>query len=398
MFKKVLSIILALTMIASLNIFALSGAEIKDADQTVLVGEGAGVETVLTKSGDTFKLDVFFVGPMNKVTGLQTGFKFDKNSLTYVGMETNTDFLALASDWSEAHKSNYLSSGYIQGGYTTTATNKSISIAAGEKLNFMTFTFSIIGDAEINSTNYEDFVSYNNNLRAGTMMTLNLSTSVSSTANPDIFSFDASGLDSYNLSINTPENGIAELFATTVKGGEKVTLNVTPAIGYYIDSVMAGEANITSSVVDVYRGGEIEYAPTADTAFTVTFAEIVVDNDVTTSTGMTGVDALTLPEVFKGKVNNEAVEDVSIAFGQVAPATGREMVGYGIYLTYADDSSDVTTMKPGVGPKFAANSKSADNQFGIIFEQLRPGSYNAQTYIEYTDGIVYGIKVPFTVE
>ncbi len=207
------------------------------------------------------------------------------------------------------------------------------------------------------------------------------------------------------ITVNKTGSGIAEistdeatgLISAVVPGNKKVKLNITPAIGYYISSVQENGVEKAGSF-DAYKGSTYTYTALEDATFEVFFDKIEsVSADVTASTGMTGVDALTLPEVFKGKVNNESTEDVSVAFGQISPNSGKTIEGYGIYLTYSD-GSDVTTAASGIGPKFPAENKSSDNQFGIIFEQLKPGSYFAQTYIEYTDGsIVKGIKVPFTV-
>ncbi|MBQ9097733.1 MAG: hypothetical protein IJY55_04985 [Clostridia bacterium] len=204
------------------------------------------------------------------------------------------------------------------------------------------------------------------------------------------------------VTINETTNGIVEFSTTdkssvTVQKNTKVYLNIIPAIGYYIESVKENGTEKAGSI-DVYRGGTYTYVASEDAVFTVTFSPITnVTDKITEDTGMTGMDALTLPEVFRGKVNNEATEDVAVAFGQIAPNTEKEIVSYGIYLTY-ENGTDVTTANPKIGPKFAHTSeRSSDNQFGIIFEQLTQGSYFAQTYIEYTDGIVKGIKVPFTV-
>lgn len=398
--KKVLSIVLALMMIVSVNAFALSTSDLTDGSSAeVLMGIGSGMETVLTKSGNTLTAKVELVGPLKKVTGMTAGFWFDTTKITYASHAIENEFQTIAPTWEKSEKVNYTSTGYINVMYTTTNANVSIDIAAGDRISYATFTFTILDGEDVTSANYADIIKYSDAVKAKSKLECNLA-SLSITPKVDtteIFSFDASGLDSYNLSINTPANGVATLSETTVAGGQSADLTVIPAVGYYISSVMAGETNITSSF-DAYRGGTIEYTPTANTAITVAFAELEnVTEDVTTSTGMTGVDALTLPEVFRGKVDNEAIEDVSIAFGQIAPNGGKEVAGYGIYLTNSD-GSDVTTAAPSIGPKFAAKSISADNQFGIIFEQIKPGSYFAQTYIEYTDGsIVLGIKVPFTV-
>lgn len=399
MLKKVLALVMALMMVMSLVAFAGSSSEVKYNDEVVL-GQGAEMETVFAKSGTTLTATVYLTGLIQNANAVQVGLKIlDTSKLTYVSHNIAPEFEeAIPSAWDITEKLNNAKT--IAGYYAAkNASNEYFYLAAGATLKLAEFNYNIVGNTEVNSSNVMDLIAYNNNFSAETRLAFFESNSSYIDADADnygIYVMDPSGLDSYNLSINTPANGVATLSATTVAGGQTADLTVIPAVGYYISSVMAGEANLASSF-DAYRGGTIKYAPTADTAITVTFAEINnVTEDVTTSTGMTGVDALTLPEVFRGKVNNEDVKDVSVAFGQIAPATGREVVGYGIYLTY-DDGRLVTTMAQGIGPKFPAERKSSDNQFGIIFEQLKPGSYNAQTYIEYIDGIVYGIKVPFTV-
>lgn len=400
MLRKVLSLMLALVMCLSLNVFALSGNDIlHSGTQGVIIAKDAGVKAVLSKNADTLTVDVELVGEMNLITCIQTGFKFDATKLTYVGMELDEDFAALIANWTNGCSDSFASMGYVVGGYTANGKDYAINVAENTSIGFMTFTFTIANNVDINSTNYEDIINFNWDFFAQSWLTIDLTElNIDSTnhANIDVFSFDASALDSYNLSVNDPANGIAGISAPTVKGGEKVTVTATPAVGYYISSVMANEENITSSF-NAYRGGKAEYIPSADTAFTVTFAKIESVSSEAESAGMTGVDAFTLPEVFRGKATDSATEYVSVAFGQIAPATGKTVAGYGIYLTYSD-GRNVTTMAQGIGPKFPAEKKSADNKFGIIFEQLRPDSYNAQTYIEYTDGtIVKGIKVPFTV-
>ena len=398
--KKVVSLILVLIMLMSLNAFALSSSDIAFSGKT-MIGAGAGVETVLTKSGNTLTATMYLVGPMTDLSTVQVGLKTNTAKLTYDAENSGItdEFDELTSAWTKSSKGRIMS-GYQYAGdqnADSTTTGAYISIAAGTKLKYAEYKYTMLED--INSTNYEEAIMVVDHaiIRTKLIAESNNAKSVGFPTYPEVFTINASGLDSYNLSINTPANGVATLSETTVAGGQSADLTVIPAVGYYISSVMAGEANLASSF-DAYRGGTIKYAPTADTAITVTFAEINnVTEDVTTSTGMTGVDALTLPEVFRGKVNNEDVKDVSVAFGQIAPNAGKTVAGYGIYLTKAD-GSDVTTAAPSIGPKFAAKSISPENQFGIIFEQIKPGSYNAQTYIEYTDGsIVLGIKVPFTV-
>ena len=399
--KRVLSMVLALIMLLSFNAFALSTTEITKDDAKV-VGIGGGIEVVFTKSGNILTAKTYVVGEFNNMNGVNVGLKANNSYLTTTedDIVLSDEFAALQPDWNLSAKRYYGNvSGYNYAGYHTNAEtlNDYISVASGERLLFVTINYTIVDNVEVTSANIGDMISFNAQWRAQSKITVNDKSDITATTDPEVFEFNTAGLDSYNLSINTPANGIATLSETTVAGGKSTDLTVIPAVGYYIESVMAGSSNITSSF-DAYRGGTIEYTPTANTAITVTFAEIEnVTEDVTTSTGMTGVDALTLPEVFRGKVNNEATEDVSIAFGQVAPNGGKEVAGYGIYLTNFD-GSDVTTAAPSIGPKFAAKTISADNQFGIIFEQIKAGSYFAQTYIEYKDGsIVLGIKVPFTV-
>ena len=399
MMKKTLAVILVLIMIFSVNVFALSNSVVTGSNDTVFAGIGAGMESTLTKSGNILTVDIDLVGPMNLITGVSSGFKFDTTKLTYNSMVVGEGFANATAGWAENLKETNAASGYITSIHSTSSTSASINVAEGTRMDYVTMQFTIADGEDINSSNFNDAIWYANEVKAKAKFTFNLNgLNALITTYPNLFSFDASGLDSYNLSVNTPANGVAELGSTTVAGGQSTTLTVIPAVGYYIDSVMAGATNIASSF-DAYRGGSINYTPTANTDITVTFAAIEnVTEDVTTATGMTGVDAHTLPEVFRGKADAEATEDVSVAFGQIAPNAGKTIKGYGIYLTNSD-GSDVTTAAPSIGPKFAAKTISDDNQFGIIFEQIKAGSYFAQTYIEYTDGsIVFGIKVPFTVE
>lgn len=401
MMKRVLSIVLALVMLLSLNAFALSNSDVTHNDVKI-IGTGAGVEVVFTKSGSTLTARAYLVGELNNMTSVNVGFKANN---TYLTITTNDvllsdEFRALVPTWNcDTKKFTANSSGYNYAAYHTNATTADgyAAIPAGSRMLFATMNYTIADGLNVTSENIGDMIAFNATFRAQSKIVFNGNKDVTSDTNPEVFTFNTSGLDSYNLSINTPANGVATLADTVVAGGQSTTITVTPAVGYYISSVMAGEANITSSF-DAYRGGSAQYTPTASTAITVTFAKIeTVNSEITAATGMTGPDASTLPEVFRGKINDGDAENVSVAFGQIEPNVGKTIKGYGIYLTKSN-GDDVTTMKPGVGPKFPAESKSADNQFGIIFEQLKAGSYNAQTYIEYTDGsIVLGIKVPFTV-
>lgn len=398
--KKVVSLILVLIMLMSLNAFALSSSDIAFSGKT-MIGAGAGVETVLTKSGNTLTATMYLVGPLTDLSTVQVGLKTNTAKLTYdaVNSGITDEFDALTSAWTKSSKGRIMS-GYQYAGdqnADSTTTGAYISIAAGTRLKYAEYKYTMLED--ITSTNYEDAIMVVDHaiIRTKLIAESNNAKSVGFPAYPEVFTINASSLDAFNISINTPANGITDISATQVAGGQSVGVTAIPAVGYYISNVMAGTANITSSF-DAYLGGTIQYTPTANTDITVTFAEIEsVNSDVTASTGMTGVDARTLPEVFRGKADNEAADDVSVAFGQIAPNSGKTVKGYGIYLTYAD-GRDVTTAAPSIGPKFAAKTISADNQFGIIFEQIKAGSYFAQTYIEYTDGsTVFGIKVPFTV-
>lgn len=213
-----------------------------------------------------------------------------------------------------------------------------------------------------------------------------------------------------DVSVSKTENGIAEL-STDTETGNKLTvkkdtvvkLNITPAIGYYISSIKKNGEQEAGSI-DAYKGGIYTYTANADAEFTVTFAKITnVTDEITDKTGMTGVDALTLPEVFKGKHEMPALngnpKDVTVAvvFGQVVP--DKTPVEYGIYLTYQDSGEPVRTNNAQIGPYFKAKGKSEDNQFGVLFSGLKVDKYYAQTYVKYGENdISLGIKVPFTVD
>ena len=402
--KKILLITLVLTMLLSFNAFALTSSEIIDGGVKV-AGVDSGVEVVLSKNGSNLTATAYLVGELKNISGITVGLQFPDSALlagnkASVAVVTADEFTAAAPTWSCTPKNVDYQQKNMAGCVASFSPLNPVllNVDANARLKFVEITYTLAENIDITSENYDDYLEFLMRSPASTTIKLG-----STTVQPNdatyfsLYSFDPSGLDSFNISVSPTTNGVATLSATKVAGGQSTDLTVIPAVGYYISSVMAGEANLASSF-DAYRGGTIKYAPTADTAITVTFAEINnVTEDVTTSTGMTGVDALTLPEVFRGKVNNEDVKDVSVAFGQIAPNAGKTVAGYGIYLTKAD-GSDVTTAAPSIGPKFAAKSISPENQFGIIFEQIKPGSYNAQTYIEYTDGsIVLGIKVPFTV-
>ena len=206
----------------------------------------------------------------------------------------------------------------------------------------------------------------------------------------------------------TTGNGIVEFSTTaensvTVEKGTEVYLNVTPAIGYYISSIKKNGAEAAGSI-DAYRGGTYKYEAFEDAEFTVTFEEITnVTDKITEDTGMTGMDALTLPEIFKGKNEMEDKEGnpknvtVAVVFGQVE--SERTPVEWGIYLTY-QDGTQVTTQSTKVGPYFKADDKSTqDNQFGVMFSGLNVGEYYAQTYVKYSENdISLGIKVPFAID
>ncbi len=215
------------------------------------------------------------------------------------------------------------------------------------------------------------------------------------------------------VSVKETENGIAELSTSTESGlsevtvekNTKVKLNITPAIGYYISSIKKNDAEEPGSI-DAYKGGTYTYTATADAEFTVTFAKITtVTDEIKKETGMTGTDALTLPAVFNGShtlKDKEGIDkpvNVAIAFGQI-DAAEKIPVEWGIYLTYQDTETPVTTMNSKIGPYFKAVDKSeTDNQFGVLFSGLKAANYYAQTYVKYSNGDEYfGIKVPFTIE
>lgn len=243
----------------------------------------------------------------------------------------------------------------------------------------------------------------------GTTYTLRMSGTGVTTAAEYDFTY---GELTREVSVSKTGSGIAELSTDTETGnkltvekGTEVKLNITPAIGYYISSLTENGAEKAGSL-DAYKGDTYTYTANADAEFTVTFEKITtITDDITEETGMTGVDALTLPEIFKGTDERPALDgttkDVTVAvvFGQVV-STEKTPVEYGIYLTYQDSGDPVTTQSTKIGPYFKADNKSTqDNQFGVLFSGLKVGTYYAQTYVKYSENdISLGIKVPFAID
>ena len=175
MLKKVLSIVLALTMIASFNAFALSSSEVLNSDtQAIMIGENAGVEAVLTKDSGILTVDVELVGELNLLTCVQSGFKYDTTKLTYVSMETSEEFATLATNWTNGCSDGFATMGYVVGAYTANSRDYAINVAADERTPFMTFKFAISETEDINSNNYEDIISFNWDFFAQTWLTIDL--------------------------------------------------------------------------------------------------------------------------------------------------------------------------------------------------------------------------------
>ena len=169
----------------------------------------------------------------------------------------------------------------------------------------------------------------------------------------------------------------------------EVTFTIIPYLGYELTSLMVGETESVSAVVD----GVYTLTVTANTTITPVFAPVVADAGA----------SLTYAEMFDVEAGVEEGDVASkLTFGQAAAKADATITSMGMYVqekVNGEWTDFYTKGEEHYGPEFAAARWTNDYRYGVRFFGFAAGTYKVWSYVKYSDGTVLnGDAIEFTVE
>ena len=207
----------------------------------------------------------------------------------------------------------------------------------------------------------------------------------------------------YDIVVAAAENGYVACDTANLedlKAGTKINFEFTPFMGYELTSLMVGETESITAVVNGKFTLEVSADATVTAVFTAVEAD-VVNGDVFTASNVYDIAADADAELEKEQGKSK------LTFGKAVEVSGKNARNMGMYVQVWDDEKgeyvDFKTPK-GVGPHYRATNP-INNQYGIRFFSFEAGKYQVRSYVQYEDvesgelgETIYGDYVEFTVE
>lgn len=196
-------------------------------------------------------------------------------------------------------------------------------------------------------------------------------------------------------------DGIVLLGTTPVISGntysytkdEEVKVTAYPKMGFVISSAKYDGKDIS---IDA-DGGYYNVTVSGSKALVITFSERSTISEKASI-------PQTCKKFFTQTVNHNGKDlKAATAFATKPTPAGKTIISYGVKLT--DDTNNEIALFDAAGNSVSGHFKSTTdtkglyNQYGIEFAGLTAGkTYIATSYVQYSDGYVYGIPVSFVAE